>query len=210
MSIRVAIADDHTLVAEGISKMLSRHSDNITITAHYSTGAALLEGLKDEQPDVLLLDIQFPDASGHDLAGHISSLYPTVSILAISSIDDPFDVQHMLQHGCLGYVHKTVSTPLLVEAIETVCKGQRFLEASIRERLWETELDPDAPPLYLSEKELEILELICGGLSNIDIGERLFMSHRTIEKYKLSFYKKFGVQNAVGLAKMATKHRLLK
>lgn len=210
MKIRIAIADDHTLIAEGISKMLARYT-HIEVEAHYASGAALLKGLQQEQPDVLLLDIHFPDTNGHVLVRTLHPLYPDMKILAITSLDDPFDVQDMLREGCLGYVHKTVSSAVLAHAIETIHRGERFLEAAVKERIWETMLDAKAePPIRLSEKELEILELICEGLSNIEIGDKLFMSHRTVEKYKLGFYQKFGVPNAVMLAKLAAKYKFVK
>ncbi len=210
MSIRIAIADDHPLIAEGIGKILARYT-HISIGAHYPSGKALLEGLKEEQPDVLLLDIQFPDISGHALVRAIGPLYPGLKILAITSQDDPFEVQDMLQNGCMGYVHKTVSAAVLVHAIETLYRGERFLEATIKERIWETMITPrQEKTIEISAKEQEILELVCDGFSNADIGEKLFMSSRTVEKYKLGLYQKFGVNNAVRLAKIALRYKLIK
>jgi DNA-binding NarL/FixJ family response regulator len=210
MSIYIAIADDHTFIAEGISKMLARYP-HIEVGEHYMTGAALLKGLETGQPDVLLLDIQFPDTTGNALVRILSPRYPNMKILVITSIVDPFEVQDMLQHGCLGYVQKNVSSAVLAHAIETVHRNERFMEASVQQRLWETMLAPKVEsPFQISAKEQEILELICEGLSNMEIGDKLFMSHRTVENYKMSLYQKFGVHNAVTLTKMALRYKFIK
>ncbi len=210
MSIHIAIADDHTLIAEGIAKMLTRYN-HIVVGQHYTTGAALLEGLLTDKPDVLLLDIQMPDTSGNALLRTIKPLYPEMKILAVSSITDPLDVQDMLQNGCLGYLPKNVSSAVLAHAIETVYRNDRFLDESMQKQIWETMLSPRRDPfVQLSDKEREILELICEGLSNMEIGTRLFMSHRTVENYKMTIYQKFGVHNAVALTKMALRYNIIK
>lgn len=212
MSIKIAIADDHALIAEGISKMLARYP-NIEIGTHYPTGATLLEGLKTEQPDVLLLDIHFPDMTGNELARLIVPLYPDMKIVVLTSVDDPHEVQDMLQQGCLGYVQKTVSSGILAQAIETVYRGERFLEASVKEGLVEAMLETrpkGASAIQLNSREQEILELVCEGYTNIDIGEKLFLSHRTVEKYKMALYQKFEVNNAVRLAKVAAQYKFIK
>src|SRR5690606_18939105 len=105
MNIKLAIADDHPLVAQGISKMLARYPQ-VEIRAYYPTGAALLAGLAEEQPDVLLLDIHFPDTTGNELVRTIIPKYPELKILVLTSVDDPYEVQDMIQNGCLGYVQK--------------------------------------------------------------------------------------------------------
>ena len=212
MNIKVAIADDHPLIVEGIGKMLSR-CPHITITNSYRTGAALLEGLKTQQPNVLLLDIHFPDTTGNDLVRLIAPRYPELKILVLTSVDDPFDVQDMMQHGCLGYVQKTVASETLVKAIETVYYGEEFLEPSLKEALVQAMLRPGKKglkDLQLTTREQEILELICQGLTNMEIGEKLFLSHRTIENHRTSLYQKFDVNNTASLVKIAVQYKLVK
>src|SRR5687768_20936 len=102
MNVQIAIADDHPMVIQGICNMLSPYK-HMKVIAKYGTGASLLEGLCIEQPDVLLLDIQFPDALGHDLVRIISKKHPRVRIIAVTSVDNPYSVKDMMSHGCLGY-----------------------------------------------------------------------------------------------------------
>lgn len=212
MNIKIAIADDHPMVAEGISKMLARYPQ-VEITAQYPTGAALLEGLKQQQPDVLLLDIHFPDTTGNELVRIIAPQYPQLKILALTSVDNPFEVQDMMQHGCSGYVQKTIASETLVQAIETVYRGEQFLEPAIKEALVRAMLQPghkNLQDMKLTTREQEILELICDGLTNIDIGQKLFLSHRTIENYRLTLFQKFGVNNATRLVKLAFQYKFVK
>ncbi len=213
MNIKIAIADDHTIVAESLGKMLSKQP-GMSVVASYGTGTALLEGLKMQQPDVLLLDIHFPDSTGNELVRMIKPLYPDLKILAITSVDDPYNVQDMMQQGCSGYVHKTVTSAMLVEAIETIHAGGEFLQPSLKEGLLKTILYPDNSKnlrsIQLTSREQEILALICEGLTNMEISDKLYLSHRTIEYNRMILYQKFGVKNTASLVKLAVQHGLIK
>lgn len=208
--IRIAIADDHPIVAEGLSTLLSRQP-SFEIVAIYNTGAALLEGLANGQPDVLLLDIHFPDTTGNQLARTISKQYPQVRILAITSVDNVFDIKDMLQHGCSGYLLKSSPLPMVITAIETVYKGEQFLEPSLKEQLLQAILDPRQKPVSqkLTQREQTLLQLLSEGKTNNEIAAQLFLSHRTIENNRLSLYQKLGVKNTAELIKTAIQQGLL-
>ncbi len=211
MNINISIADDHPIVVEGLRKVLEKQA-GLKVIASYLSGKALLEGLQAQQPDVLLLDIRFPDTTGNELARTILPLYPLLKILVITSVDDPFDVRDMMRLGCSGYVQKTIHPHLLVEAIETVHAGGKYLQPSLREGVIGAMLRPRATSvkdILLTVREREVLELISEGLTNSDIGARLHLSHRTIENHRVSLYQKFGVNNAVSLVKLAVQHRLV-
>ena len=116
MPIRIAITDDHPLVIIGLTQVLSQHA-HIAVEGKYHSGAALLAGLEQTLPDVLLLDIQLPDMQGNELARIISRKYPSVRILALTSLDNTFHAKDMLQQGCLGYLLKNTDPQILVQAI---------------------------------------------------------------------------------------------
>jgi DNA-binding NarL/FixJ family response regulator len=211
MNIKVVIADDHPMVVEGIQKMLANYS-HIMVTGSYGTGAELLEGLKIEQPDILLLDIHFPDTTGNNLVRAIAPLYSAMKILVITSVEDPFEVQDMMQNGCSGFIRKAVSSEMLVEAIEAVYHEKEFIEPSIKEMLLQSMIKPgklNPQKVYLTAREQEVLELICDGLTNIDIGAKLFLSHRTVENHRISLYHKFEVNNTASLVKLAVQYKLV-
>lgn len=212
MSIKVAIADDHPIVIEGISNLL-RAEAHLEVIAKYRTGIDLLDGLKTQQPDVLLLDIQFPDTTGNELVRLIAPRYPQIRILVLSSVDNIFDITDMMQNGCAGYVLKNVDLPILVEAIEKVHSGAEFLEPAIKEQLLKAMLHP-APKKNISQqltaREQKILDLIAKGHTNRDMAQMLFLSYRTIQNNRLTLYQKFGVHNTAELIKEALQQGAVK
>lgn len=205
--IKVAITDDHTLVVEGISNAL-RLYPKYKITGAYTSGKDLLEGLKAEQPDVLLLDIQMPDMLGDTLAKIIHETYPEIGIIALTGFDSPVYVRSMLHSGCKGYLLKSVDQQILKEAIETVFKGEQYIEASIKEMMLGTALrmsgntqQPHATDL--TKREKEILSLIVEEYTSSEIAQKLFLGQRTVEKYRLQLLQKLRVKNTAGLVKVA-------
>jgi DNA-binding NarL/FixJ family response regulator len=208
--ISIVIADDHPIVAEGLTNVL-RPYDHFSVDAVYATGKELLEGLADRKPDVLLLDIHFPDTTGNQLIRILSKEYPMVKVLALTSADNVYDVKDMLQHGCLGYLLKSAPLPVLVEAIDTVYKGRQFLQPEIKEQLLQSLVSrPQKQVTYkLTQREQTILQLISEGRTNNEIAAQLFLSHRTIENNRLSLYQKLGVKNSAELIRTALQQGLL-
>lgn len=208
--ISIAIADDHPIVIEGLSNLLRPHA-RFRIDAVYETGKDLLEGLSRQVPDVLLLDIHFPDTTGNQLIRIISKEYPQIKVLAITSADNIFDIKDMLQHGCLGYLLKSASLPVLIEAVETVYSGSQFLEPALKEQLLQSLVSrPQKPVTYkLTQREQTILQLISEGKTNNEMAAQLFLSHRTIENNRLSLYQKLGVKNSAELIKTALQQGLI-
>lgn len=205
MNIKIAIADDHPIVIEGISNLLKKEK-NLEVVATYQTGEEVLKGLKKEQPDVLLLDIQFPDTTGNELARIIIPKYPKIKILVLSGVDNIFDIKDMMQQGCAGYILKNVALNVLVEAIETVHAGKEFLEPELKEQLFKSLLKPglEKKSSYkLTQREQKILELIAEGYTNTQIAGMLFLSYRTIQNNRSALYQKLEVNNTPELIKKA-------
>lgn len=205
MHIRLAMVDDHPMIISGLEKMLYYHK-NIEIIAAYNNGNALLEGLKKEQPDVLLLDIQLPDITGNELSRIISKQYPDMKIIAMTSLDNTFHVKDMLGHGCLGYLKKTTDQKTLIEAIEEVAKGHEFLEPIMKNELIKNLIkkkkDIEVIPT-LTKREKEVLQLILAENNNKQIANKLFLSERTVENHRFNLQQKLNVKNTIGLMKIA-------
>jgi len=211
MSIKIIIADDHPVVVEGISNLL-RAQQHLEVIATYNTGAELLQGLAMQQPDVLLLDIQFPDTTGNDLARAIIPKYPEIRILVLSGVDNIFNIKDMMQQGCAGYILKNVSLPTLVKAIETVHAGKEFLEPELKEQLFNSLLHPAGQEKMIAEltqREQKILELISRGHTNMEIAKLLFLSYRTIQNNRLTLYQKLDAHNTPELIKKALQQGLI-
>jgi len=205
MNIRIAIADDHPMIIGGLHAMLSAYP-HIEVAGMYATGEQLLCGLQKQQPDVLLLDIQLPDKTGDKLAPIILKKYPHIRILVITNLNSTLYIYNMLRLGVSGYVLKNADPESIVNAIETVYKGERYLASGLKEKLdhftlimkKETDLQPS-----LTAKEKEVLRLTVNGYTIQEISEQLFLGVRTIEYYRSNLLLKLEVKNMAALIRKA-------
>lgn len=211
--IKVAITDDHPLVITGIEKVLANY-DHMVLAGSYRDGDALLEGLMQQQPDVLLLDIQMPGKNGEELAQFIHQKYPRINMLALTGFDTILYVRSMMQRGCKGYLLKNTEQQTLIKAIETVARGEQYIEPSIEKELVNTMLKlntttkvPVMPKLTGREKD--VLRLIIDECTSVEIADKLFLGQRTVEKYRLQLLQKLQVKNTAGLVKVALQMNLL-
>lgn len=206
MSIKVIITDDHPLAIAGLKNMLQAFS-HIHVIAAYTSAEALLEGLQTEQPDVLLLDILMPDKKGTEVTDIISQHYPAIKMLAVTSLDAPVYIKHMMRNGCKGYLLKSVEQDTLAQAIEALHRGEEFIQPQLKEQMLQNMLhfkkqQPGDIP-SLTRREKEILELIVKEYSNQQIADQLYISLRTVENHRFNLQQKLEVKNAIGLIKIA-------
>lgn len=211
MKIKVAIADDHPIVISGLEKLLDNHP-LVTLIHSSKNGNALLNKLKLNTPDVLLLDIQMPGMQGDELAKIISAQFPLIAILVLTNMDQPFHVRNMFKNGAKGYLLKSADQYTLVEAIDTVYKGNQYIDISLRDQMLYEMLDigktSNIPTL--TKRELEILELIAAEMTSPQIAKKLFISLSTVENHRLNLFFKLNVKNAVGLVRKGVQMGLIK
>jgi DNA-binding NarL/FixJ family response regulator len=206
--IDLAIADDHPLVISGIISLLHAYRQ-IHISGAYPNGAALMEGLKQRQPQVLILDLMLPDTSGKDLVPIIRAQYPAVEILVLTSLDAPALVGAMLRRGCRGYLLKGAGPELLMEAIDAVHRREEFIDPVLKEQLlhhvikYKKEKQQEMIIPELTQREKEILQLIAAEYTTREIAEKLFISYRTAENHRYNLIQKLDVKNTAGLVKVA-------
>ena len=203
LKIKIAIADDHPLVINGLHHILENNPD-MEISGSYVSGKELLQGMDKLQPDILLLDIHMPGQTGDELAEIISVKYPHVKMLALTNEDNVYYIKNMLRKGVLGYILKTTREEILLEAIRTVYRGEQYLEPVLKEKViqdaLQTKKQLSADPL-LSRREKEILQCIATDLTSQQIADKLFISKRTVDNHRLSLLLKLGVKNAAALVK---------
>jgi len=205
--IRVSITDDQEIILNGLQRMLAL-SPVIEVKGTYKNGEELLNGLTQYLPDVLLLDIQMPGQSGIELAGIVSKKYPSVKIIALTNVDVIPQVKKMLSQGCLGYLLKDAGTETILEAIETVNRGEQYLHEPIQKQLLKS-LSAKKSKFLITRREKEILELIVAGLSNKEIADKLSLSVRTVENHRNHLLQKFEVNNTASLVKIAIQEGLV-
>lgn len=199
--IKIAIADDHPMVINGLKDMLSDQTD-IIVQATYLNGEALLDGLRVECPDVLLLDIRMPGESGIELVPDITKQYPSMRILILTNFDNTLYVHTLMNAGVQGYLLKNTDTHTLVQAIKQIYAGGQFLNADTQEKLeqYRKSLKRNATSkVVLTPREKDILQLIAQEHSNQEIADILNLSLRTVENYRLNLNLKLEAKNTAGL-----------
>lgn len=205
MAIRLLIIDDHYMIVEGIRSLL-QYEKGIEWMGHAMNAASCLSFLEQQQPDVILMDINLPDKGGIDLCKEVKNKYPAIHIIGLSSFNQQSFIQKMMDNGASGYVLKNASREELIEAIETVMQGQLFLsnEAALTVRKNEDSKIP-----VLTRREKEVLVLIAEGLTNNAIGEKLFISTTTVDTHRKNLLAKFEVKNTATLIRMAVQFQFI-
>ncbi len=203
--IKIAIADDHPMILNGIRDMLSDRPD-IVFSGTYSDGKELMEGLKKELPDILLLDIQLPGKTGDKLLLEIQKKYPPLKVIALTNFDSVLYVGNMMRNGAKGYLLKNADKALLIHALRQVYEGGEYIQPSLKEKVELIEMGVNrtlASKFILTVREKEVLQLIVNGLTNAEIAKELFLSVHTIENYRDNILLKMEVKNTAALVKKA-------
>lgn len=204
MKVSVFIVDDHYMVIEGIRSLLQNEKD-IGWMGHAANAASCLSFLKQQQPDVILMDINLPDKSGIDLCKEVRQLYPSVFVLGLSTFNQQAIIRNMIDNGASGYVLKNADKEELLEAIVAAMSGKTYLSHEVALSL--NEKADTMPPVTRREKE--ILQLISEGLTNAEIAEKLFISIPTVNTHRKSLLEKFEAKNTAILIGKATKQGLV-
>ncbi len=212
MTVKIAITDDHPLVLKGIESMLSG-TDEIQVSGLYPTGKITLDNIRDDAPDVLLLDINLPDADGMELCKKILGIMPEMKVIALTNFEELSFVKRMMACGAHGYLLKNTERAELLTALKTVLQGEQYLQKDIRERLLGAALGQRKKTGYLpklTQRDKEVLAAIAEELTTREISEKLFISTKTVETHRMNLMSKFGARNSVGLIKKAIEKGLLK
>lgn len=196
-SIRVLLADDHAVVRAGIRQFLE-HFPDIQVVAEADDGAMACTLVQQHQPDVAVLDIQMPHASGIEVTRWIKANHPDVGVVVLTAYDDDPYVMAVLQAGANGYVLKTASPKEIVQAVRDVYEGKTAFNSAITQKLVAHLLTQQhIPPAYepLTERELEVLALAGKGFTNKAIGVQLGISDRTVQGHLAKIYGKLAANS---------------
>lgn len=209
----VIIADDHTLFRKGLCGLLGT-SQTCEVIGEASDGIELLDLLSTVTPDVVLLDIDMPNMDGYEAAQKALAQNPELKIITLSMHSDQDYYFKMVSLGVKGFLLKSSDFEEVNSAISTVAKGGSFfsqeLLCNLVGSLKSTSKVSDEPDgESLSQRELEILLLICQGLSNIEIADKLFISKRTVDKHRANILAKTNCKNTANLVVFAIKNSLV-
>jgi two-component system response regulator DevR len=194
--VRIFLLDDHEVVRRGIAELLS-DVEEFEVVGESGTVAQALPRVLASKPDVAILDMRLPDGSGIDVCRDIRSTLPSTYCLILTSYDDEDAVLSSVLAGASGYVLKEVRTAGLIDAIRQVAMGRSLIDPTVigqvmaRVRQGQS---GDPRVAALTEREREVLDLIADGLTNREIGERLFLTEKTVKNYATSMFAKLGLQ----------------
>lgn len=213
--IKILLADDHQIVLDGLKSLLSDINDFEVIGAVINGKDAVDFIATKEKPDIAVLDIDMPVMNGINATREIKKNFNGVRVLTLSMHNEKGVIQTLMDAGADGYILKNSSREELEKGIRAICRGETFFSTDVTMSLLnqstEITANNELPEEVkdLTEREVEILKLVAEGYSNKEIGERLFISHRTVDTHRTNLMKKMDVHNVAGLIRIALKSGLV-
>jgi two-component system, NarL family, response regulator NreC len=212
MSIRIIIADDHTIVRHGLTKLLQQEKD-VEIVAQAQNGHSTLELARELSPDVIVMDVGMPDLNGIDATQQILRENPNIKILALSMHSGRKFVVAMLKAGASGYLLKDCALEELTTALQTIMSGKVYLSPTITDIVVDSYVRQPSEPeqsafSVLSQREREVLQLMAEGNTTKQIALRLHISPKTVEGHRLRLMSKLNIDNVAQLTKYAIQEGL--
>jgi len=206
-TLRVFLLDDHDIVRKGVRALLESEG-NIEIVGEASTIADARRLIPALDPRVVVLDTQLPDGSGLDLCRDLRTLAPDARALVLTSLDTEESIMEAMHAGAVGYVLKQVEGTSLLSAVRTVANGHSLVDPALARRMitW-MEQSSEAPDELagLTEQQLKILALLAEGLTNREIGTRLYLAEKTVKNHVTRILAKLGVQRRTQAALLASR-----
>lgn len=208
--IKLLIADDHAIVRDGLKQLLALF-DDVDVMEEAADGGQVLDALRKDKFDLLLMDMSMPGLSGLDLISRIKVHYPSQRILMLSMHTDPNLATRALKAGAHGYLSKDSDSATLIAAIRMVASGGHFLDPSMGVQMVVDVSDDGLsnPELELTDREYSILQMLLNGKGVNEIARDLCISNKTVSTHKMRLMKKLGVENTAELVRYSIKHGLV-
>jgi DNA-binding NarL/FixJ family response regulator len=206
VTTRVFLLDDHEIVRRGLRELLEAE-DDLQVVGEAGTAEEAYGRIPATSPHVAVLDVRLPDGDGVEVCREIRSKHPEIACIMLTSFSDDDAVYAAIMAGAAGYVLKQVRGSDLVDGIRRVAAGESLLDPSVTTRVLERlrHKDDDDELSVLSDQERKILELIAEGLTNRQIGERLFLAEKTVKNYVSNMFSKLGMSRRTEAAAYAAR-----
>jgi DNA-binding NarL/FixJ family response regulator len=212
--IKVAIADDHKIFRKGVILSLRQYT-NIKFVQEADNGEDLINGIKESDPEVVLLDLKMPVKDGIETTKHLNKHFPHVRIIILTMYEDERFVGHLMDSGANGYLLKSTDPTEIKKAIMDVMRTGFYLNSFVNKVLLKKnyakqKFNPNlSSEIVLSDREKEVLNLVCMEYTAAEIASKMDISARTVEAIKDRLMERFGVKNSVGLVFYAMKNSLI-
>jgi len=207
MAIRVFLLDDHEIVRRGVRELLETQ-DDLEVVGEAGTAAEGVARIPVAKPDVAIVDMRLPDGNGVEVCREVRSIDGSIQCLILTSFSDDEALFDSIMAGAAGYLLKQIKGTDLVDAVRRVAGGQSLLDPNVTARVLErlrTGPEEDPRLARLTDQERKILDLIAEGLTNRQIGERLFLAEKTVKNYVSNLLSKLGMERRTEAAVFATK-----
>lgn len=211
MKAKIVLIDDHQIMLDGISALLNNNS-NYEVLAKSTNPLEAIDLINKHQADILITDISMEKLSGIELCKQVRSSFPHIKILALSMFGDKDTITEMIDAGVNAYILKNTGSLELIEALDKICAGQVFFSNEVTLEMMKSissSKNPLAESSKLTPRELEIVKLIADELNNAEIGEKLFISERTVETHRKNIFRKTGTKSVAGLIKYGIEHKII-
>jgi DNA-binding NarL/FixJ family response regulator len=213
-AIQLVIADDHEIFRDGLALMLSRQK-NMVLAGQASDGRELLKIVREKRPDVILMDIKMPHMDGIEATKILTGEFPDLKIVALSMFTEENLIVEMLEAGAKGYLLKNADKQEILDAIGSVMEDKTYYcrdtSSTLANMIVKSNFNPyrKREIITFSERETEIILLICKQLTAQEIGDAVFLSRRTVEGYRTRILEKMNVKNTAGVVIYALKNKLI-
>lgn len=211
--ITIAIADDYKIFREGL-KLCFNTDANLKVLFEADNGEALLESLKTEKPDIIIMDLNMPLLDGMEATKQIRKKYEDIKILVVTMYDNDKFIIHLMENGAHGYLLKNAEPKEIIKAVYAVCENGYYFndlvnKALLKKLVMKNNLKPSFNHnVELTEREQEVLKMICEEKTAVEIGKEIFLSPRSVEGIRTRLIEKVGVRNTAGLVMFAVKNGL--
>ena len=208
--IQILITDDHAIVRSGLKQIFQQVAD-FDVVGEASNGSELLEFLSRSVPDVLLMDLDMPGISGSELIERIRVSWPGLALLVLSMHNEPAVAMRALKAGASGYITKDCDLNILLPAIRTVAAGKKFIMPGMAEQMvFEVTPEPQSAPHFsLTDREMQVFNLLVAGSSVNDIAAQLCVSNKTISTHKAKLMEKLNITSLAELVRYAMQRGLV-
>jgi DNA-binding NarL/FixJ family response regulator len=206
--VRILLADDHTIVRQGLKLILSAHAD-LEVVGEAANGREAVELADKLRPDIVLMDVQMPELNGIDASRKMVAANPRIRILVLSMHKEAVYVREILKAGARGYILKDAIDTELLNAIRSVSRGDGYISPAVAGALNDKTKDPSNPVDMLSTREREVLLLIASGKTNKEIATHLNLSVYTVDSHRGKIMEKLNLHSAGELVRFAMKNGLV-